>query len=153
MTRPHYRPVLRALLIAGTLAAAPLVVACSDDNKDPAAPATATSNSIVLSMPSTTAQVPNPDAQISEAAAKQLCDMMRPDIDKWRTEGAAIGRVAFNGTVHNWAARSGGLNDTVLKDRGVVDQITTQHCPDVRQQALEALDTSDLASALVGFGG
>ncbi|MEV6558702.1 hypothetical protein AB0M22_23525 [Nocardia sp. NPDC051756] len=152
MTRPHHRPVLRALLIAGALAAAPLVAACSGDDKDPAAPATAT-NTVLFSMPSTTAQVPNPDGQISSAAAKQLCDMMRPDLDKWRTEGAALGRVAFNGTVHNWAARNGGLNDTVLRDRGVVDQITTQNCPDVRQQALEALDTSDLASALVGFGG
>ncbi|MFE9576922.1 hypothetical protein ACFYO1_11105 [Nocardia sp. NPDC006044] len=152
MNRDRHRPVLRALLLAGALAAAPLV-ACSVENKDPATPATATSTTVLFSMPSTTAQVPNPDGQISGAAAKQLCDMMRPNLDKWRTEGAALGRVAFNGTVHNWAARNGGLNDTVLKDRGVVDQITTQNCPDVRQQALEALDTSDLASALVGFGG
>lgn len=153
MNRHHRRPALRVLLIAGALAAAPLVAACSSDDKDPAAPATATNTTVVFSMPSTTAQVPNPDAQLTGAAAKQLCDMMRPDLDKWRTEGAALGRVAFNGTVHNWAARNGGLNDTVLKDRGVIDQITTQNCPDVRQQALEALDTSDLASALVGFGG
>ncbi|MFI6042687.1 hypothetical protein ACIA8C_13695 [Nocardia sp. NPDC051321] len=145
--------MLRALLIAGVLAAAPLVAACSSNDKDPAAPATATNSTIVFSMPSTTAQVPDPDKQISGAAAKQLCDMMRPDIDKWHTEGAALGRVAFNGTVQNWAARNGGLNDTVIKDRGVVDQITKQNCPDVRQQALEALDTADLASALVGFGG
>ncbi|MFC9434031.1 hypothetical protein [Nocardia sp. NPDC057030] len=153
MSRDRRRPVLRALLIAGALAAAPLVAACSAEDKDPAAPATGTNTSVLFSMPSTTAQVPNPDGQISGAAAKQLCDMIRPDLDKWRTEGAALGRVAFNGTVHNWAARNGGLNDTVIKDRGVVDQITTQNCPDVRRQALEALDTSDLASALVGFGG
>ncbi|MFF3223984.1 hypothetical protein ACFYV7_14420 [Nocardia suismassiliense] len=152
MTRHRHRPMLRALLLSGALAAAPLLTACSDDNKDPAAPATP-DNTVMLTMPSTTAQVPDPDDQVSDAAAKQLCDMMRPDIDKWRTEGAALGRVAFNGTVHNWAARNGGLNDTVLKDNGVIDKITTQHCPDVRQQALEVLDTSDLAGALAGFGG
>lgn len=152
MTRDRHRPVLRALLIAGALAAAPLVAACTSD-KDPAAPATATNSTIVFSMPSASPQVPNPDAQVSTAAAKQLCDMMRPDTDKWRVEGADVGRVAFNGTVHNWAARNGGLNDTVMKDRGIVDQITEQNCPDVRKQALEALDTDDLASALVGFGG
>ncbi|MFD6161127.1 hypothetical protein ACFWF7_13875 [Nocardia sp. NPDC060256] len=153
MSRSHHRPVLRALLIAGVLASAPLVAACSDNNLGPATPATATNSTIVFSMPSASPEVPDPDAQISAAAAKQLCDMMRPDIDKWRTDGAAVGRVSFNGTVHDWAARNGGLNGAVLKDRGVVDQITTQHCPDVRQQALGALDTDDLASALVGFGG
>lgn len=152
MSPDHHRRVPRALLIVGALAAVPLVAACTSD-KDPATPATATNSTIVFSMPSTTAQVPNPDKQISGAAAKQLCDMMRPDIDKWRAEGADVGRVAFNGTVHNWAARNGGLNDTVLEDRGVIDQITKQNCPDVRQQALEALDTDDLAGALVGFGG
>src|SRR4051794_16338846 len=104
MNRDRHRPV-RALLIAGTLAAAPLIAACSSADNEPAAPATPTNSTIVFSMPSTTAQVPNPDTQISAAAAKQLCDMMRPDIDKWHSEGAAVGRVAFNGTVHNWAAR------------------------------------------------
>ncbi|WP_405164944.1 hypothetical protein OG203_07480 [Nocardia sp. NBC_01499] len=153
MTRYRHRPVLRALLVAGALAAAPLLAACSNDAKDALAPATPTSHSsIVLTMPSVSAQVPNPDDHISTAAEKQLCDMMRPDIDKWRTDGDS-GRVAFNATVHDWAARNGGLNDTVIKDRGIVDQITKQNCPDVRQQAIDALGTADLASALVGFGG
>ncbi|WP_378730977.1 hypothetical protein [Nocardia brasiliensis] len=154
MTDHRHRPVLRTLLIAGALAAAPLLAACSDtDDPDPAAPATPGDSTISLSMPSTTAQVPDPDDDVSPAAAKQLCDMMSPEIDKWRTEGAALGRVAFNGTVHNWAARNGGLNDTVLKDRSVIDKITTQACPDVRQQAIDVLDSADLASALAGFGG
>lgn len=152
MTHHRRRSGLRALLVAGALGATALVAACSDaDNREPA-PATPTDSSITLSMPSATAQVPDPD-EVGPAAGKQLCDMMSPEIDKWRAAGAAVARVSFNGTVHNWAVRNGGLNDTVLKDRSVIDKITTENCADVREQALEALDASDLAAALVGFGG
>lgn len=48
--------------------------------------------------------------------------------------------------------RNGGLNDLVVTDRSIVDTVTTQNCPDVRQQALEALDVPELASALTGAG-
>ncbi|MEU0869756.1 hypothetical protein [Nocardia brasiliensis] len=152
MTHHRRRPGLRVLLIAAALAATPLAAACSDTDNKEATPATPTDSSITLSMPSATAQVPDPD-EVGPAAGKQLCDMMSPDIDKWRAEGAAVARVTFNGTVHNWAARNGGLNDTVLKDRSVIDKITSEQCPDIRKQALEVLDAADLASALVGFGG
>lgn len=78
--------------------------------------------------------------------------MMRPDVDKWRTQEPTRAKVGFNATVHDWAARNGGLNDTVLKDRAIVDRITTTECPDVRQQVLDALDITNLAGGLAGFG-
>ncbi|MGI5219635.1 hypothetical protein [Nocardia sp. CA-290969] len=68
------------------------------------------------------------------------------------TWGPVAARVAFNGTVQNWAARNDGLNDEVLQDTGLVDTVTTQTCPDVRDRALEALDAETLAAALAGFG-
>ncbi|MEU2037153.1 hypothetical protein [Nocardia niwae] len=145
------RPLGRFVLLAGALAAASAITACSSDDSETAAdtpePATV---SITMPGPSSP-QVPNTD-QITQEAAKQLCDMMRADIDTWRGQGATLAKVTFNGTVHNWAARNGGLNDVVVTDRDTVDAITTQNCPDVREQAVQALDVPDLASALAGFG-
>ncbi|WP_069161044.1 hypothetical protein [Nocardia altamirensis] len=147
MTRHRHRPTVRTLLLAG--ACAGLLAACSDtESKDPA-PATPGDSTISLTMPSTKAQMPDPDA-VSPAAGKQLCDMMNADLGQWRVQGAIPARVAFNGTVHNWAARNGGLNDTVLTDRAIIDTITEQNCPDVRKQALEVLDADNLASTLLG---
>ncbi|MGK8522465.1 hypothetical protein ACRS6B_13310 [Nocardia asteroides] len=145
------RPLGHRALLVGALMASAALTACASDVDDPAAdtPEPAT---VSISIPSpTSAQVPNPD-QVTAEAAKQLCDMMRADIDTWRTQGAVVARVTFNGTVHNWAVRNGGLNDVVIADRGTVDDATEQHCPDVRDQAVQALDAPDLASALAGFG-
>ncbi|MGY4099883.1 hypothetical protein ACW2Q0_10045 [Nocardia sp. R16R-3T] len=142
-----------ATLAAATMAAA-LLAGCGDNGVLDPQPATPTSHpniTITFSSPGSSAQVPNPD-EITSTAAKQLCDMLKPEADRWRTEGAQLGRLGFNGTVHDWAARNGGLNDTVLKDRAIVDRITTTECPDVRQQVLDALNISTLADGLVGFG-
>ncbi|MFG1793522.1 hypothetical protein [Nocardia sp. NPDC049149] len=147
MTRHRHRPAVRALLLAG--ACAGVLAACANTATEDPVPATPTDRTISLPMPSTKAQVPDPD-QVSPAAGKQLCDMMNTDLGKWRVEGAIAARVAFNGTVHNWAARNGGLNDTVLTNRAIIDTITEQHCADVRRQALEVLDADNLASTLLG---
>ncbi|MFE1591310.1 hypothetical protein [Nocardia sp. NPDC058705] len=88
--------------------------------------------------------------EISDAAAVHLCEMMAPDLDTWRAQGATVARVSFNGTVQNWAVRSGGINVAVARNRAVIDTVTLKHCPDVRQQAVQALDAPDLASALAG---
>ncbi|MGK8488691.1 hypothetical protein [Nocardia asiatica] len=145
------RPFGRLALFVGALAAGSALTACSSDDSDPGA-ATPEPATVSITMPSpTSAQVPNPD-QITTEAAQQLCDMMRADIDTWRDQGATVAKVTFNGTVHNWAARNGGLNDVVVAERGRIDAVTAQSCPDVRQQALEALGEPDLASALAGFG-
>ncbi|WP_062987767.1 hypothetical protein [Nocardia anaemiae] len=140
--------------LAAVIMAAGLLVGCADNGPLDPVPATPTSHpdiTITFSSPGSSAQMPNPD-EITPTAAKQLCDMLKPEVDRWRTEGAQLGKLGFNGTVHDWAARNGGLNDTVLKDRAIVDRITTTECPDIRQKVLDALDISTLADGLAGFG-
>ncbi|MFD3427039.1 hypothetical protein [Nocardia fluminea] len=88
--------------------------------------------------------------EISDEAAVHLCEMMAPDLDNWRAQGVNVARVSFNATVQNWAVRSGGINVAVARNREVIDTVTQQHCADVRQQAVQALDVPDLASALAG---
>ncbi|WP_433713894.1 hypothetical protein ACQP2U_06830 [Nocardia sp. CA-084685] len=143
-----------ATLAAATVAVALLAGCGGNGPLDPAVPATPTSHpdiTITFSSPGSSAQVPNPD-EITPAAAAQLCDMLKPEVGRWRSEGAQLGKLGFNGTVHDWAARNGGLNDTVVTDRAIVDRITTTQCPDVRQQVLDALSISTLADGLAGFG-
>ncbi|WP_433522722.1 hypothetical protein ACQPZ2_37445 [Nocardia pseudovaccinii] len=142
-----------ATLAAATVAVA-LLAGCGGNGPLDPVLATPTSHpdiTITFSSPGSSAQVPDPD-EITPTAAKQLCDMLEPEVDRWRTEGAQLGKLGFNGTVHDWAARNGGLNDTVVKDRAIVDRITTTQCPDIRQQVLDALNVSTLADGLVGFG-
>lgn len=148
----HRHRTTRALFAAGLLCAAALGAACGDNGDngtDDAAPSPVTP-SVTMPSPETTGEAPAVD-EITPEAAAQLCDMMRADIDTWKDQGATVAKVTFNGTVHNWAAREGGLNDTIIRDKTVVDTATEQQCPDVRQQALDALEVPDLASALAGF--
>ncbi|MEV6324023.1 hypothetical protein AB0M45_22940 [Nocardia sp. NPDC051787] len=152
MTDHRNRAVLRLALITCACAAGSALAGCTDNGDSAPVPATPDSPAVSITMPGPAeTQVPNPD-QITPDAAKQLCDMMRADLDNWRDQGTTIAKVSFNGTAHNWAVRNGGLNDLIVTDRSVVDTATTQNCPDVRQQALEALDVPDLASALAGVG-
>ncbi|WP_406230657.1 hypothetical protein [Nocardia sp. NBC_01009] len=143
---------VRIVLSAGLLTAGAQLAACSGNGEPDLAPATPTTNSISISIPapSGSSGAPNTD-EITPAAATQLCDMIRPEAGTWRDEGTMLGKISFNGTVHNWAARNGGLNDVVIADRKIIDTITLEHCPDVRQQVLDALDIPDLASGLAGF--
>ncbi|WP_433726812.1 hypothetical protein ACQP0C_34280 [Nocardia sp. CA-129566] len=140
--------------LAAAMLAAVLLVGCDangDINPLPGTPTSHPNITITFSSPGSPAQVPNTD-EITPAAAGQLCEMIGPEVDKWRTQGTQLGKISFNGTVHDWAARNGGLNDTVIRDRAVVDRITGTTCPDVRQQALDALQISTLADGLLGFG-
>lgn len=149
-------------LIAPVLVTGAVLVsaACSGDGTDvpgvDSVPATDSGGGdITLTFPppsgGATAEVPDTDA-VSPAAARDLCDTLAGELGGWREQGGTGAKVSYNATVQSWAARNGGLNDIVVRDRAVVDTLTTQTCPDVRQQALDALELSDLASGLVGFG-
>ncbi|WP_330230804.1 hypothetical protein OHA40_33540 [Nocardia sp. NBC_00508] len=152
MTDQRNRALVRLALITCACAAGSALAACSGNDDSAPVPATPGPETVSITMPGPDrTDVPNPD-QITPEAAKQLCDMTRADLDTWRDQGTTIAKVSFNGTVHNWAIRNGGLNDLIVTDRTVIDTATTQNCPDVRQQALEALDVPDLASALAGVG-
>ncbi|RJO69326.1 hypothetical protein D5S18_30700 [Nocardia panacis] len=86
--------------------------------------------------------------QINDQAAGQLCDMIRPELSNWRVQGPTLGRLGYNIMVQDWAARNGGINLAVLADKPVIDRITTKSCSDVRSQAIDALQLTDLASGL-----
>ncbi len=144
----HHSRRMRSAVVVGLMAASAMLAACGDDDDtDTSAPTTAP-----VTMPSTTTTTGSDEDKVTPEAAQQLCDMIAPEIDNWRDQGSVVGKVSFNGTVQNWAARNDGLNDEVIRDKSIVDDVTTRTCPDVRDRAMKALEVSDLASALAGFG-
>ncbi|WP_280239068.1 hypothetical protein [Nocardia abscessus] len=146
----HRNRITCSIFVAGALATGIMLTGC-DNNND-----TARDTTTATGLPATTTAQPTTSptegAEVTAEAARQLCDMIRPELDNWRDQGSTVAKVSFNGTVQNWAARN-ELTDDVIKDKTIVDTVTTQTCPDVRQQALEVLDIPDLATGLVGFGG
>jgi len=143
------------LLTAGALMTGAALTGCSDNGDGGNDTTTAPSLSVEIttpeSEPTTGTDTTDEAPVISPEAAQQLCDMIEPEIDNWREQGSTVAKVTFNGTVQNWAARNDGLNDDVIRDKNIVDEVTTKTCPDVRQQALDVLEVPDLASALIGF--
>lgn len=132
----HAKRWPRAVVAAGLAALAGATLLACGTSTDPQGPTV-----------STTAESP----QIGPEAAAQLCDMMRAEIGNWQQQGTTVAKVSFNGTVHNWALRNGAVNAAVTRNREVIDTVTTENCPDVRDQAIAAFGTDDLASALAGF--
>ncbi|WP_036494054.1 hypothetical protein [Nocardia sp. BMG111209] len=98
----------------------------------------------------TTAPVTETPA-VSADSAKGLCDMIGPQVDTWRGDGPTLGKTKLNATVHDWALRNNGVNFAVMRNRAVIDEVTTNTCPDVRQATIAALQIPDLASGLAGF--
>lgn len=134
------RPLRAARWLGVAVTAATLAVGCSNST-EPSGPGTGTGT------PSQGSGSPT----ISANAAKQLCDMMRPEVDEWRADSATEARVKFNITVQDWALRNNGVNIAVMRNRPVIDQVTTAACPDVRDAVVQAIRLPDLASGLVGF--
>lgn len=142
---PYSRWISRSsLLIAGVLAAAALT-ACGSESA-PTGSATSTTTSATPG--TTTGRTTPASPEISDAAGTQLCDMIRPELSNWRIQGGTLGKIGLNALVHEWALRNGGINAAVLGDKAIIDRTTTKSCPDVRQQAIEALGIPDLASGL-----
>ncbi|WP_040835003.1 hypothetical protein [Nocardia brevicatena] len=146
---PHSNRTPRLALLTAALLVGAIATGCSDNNDNGSEAAPSTSNPL----PTLTMSPEAEDDTITPEASRQLCDMIGTEIDNWHDQGPIVARVSFNGTVQNWAARNNGLNDEVIADNSIIDTVTTQTCPDVRNQALGVLDVPDLASALVGFGG
>ncbi|MEU7767955.1 hypothetical protein AB0B25_22930 [Nocardia sp. NPDC049190] len=144
---PHSRWISRStLLIAGVFAAAALTACGSDSSPAPTTSSSSTTAS-ATGMPGATSAPPaSPD--VSDASATQLCDMLRPELSNWRIQGGTLGKIGLNALVHEWALRNGGINGAVLADKAMIDRAAIKMCPDVRQQAIEALGIPDLASGL-----
>ncbi|MFI2230794.1 hypothetical protein [Nocardia testacea] len=137
-----------ALTVAGVCGAV-LLTACggvqtgSEDTSAAASTASATATS-----KTTGSAAPATPLEVSDKAAQNLCDMMRPELSNWRVQGPTLGRIGLNAMVHEWALTNGGINAQVLADKAVVDRATVQACSDVHDEAVRALELPDLASGL-----
>ncbi|MEU1548843.1 MULTISPECIES: hypothetical protein [Nocardia] len=146
---PYSRWISRStLLVAGVFAAGALTACGSDSDPAPTGSSSSTTVSATGAPGTTSGRVTPTAPEISDAAAAQLCDMIRPELSNWRIQGGTLGKIGLNALVHEWALRNGGINGAVLADKPIVDRLTTKSCPDVRQQAVEALGIPDLASGL-----
>lgn len=140
-----------AMGTAGIAAAVVLIAGCGSGG----APApTGSGGSLSSTAASSTAVAPTkgqvaPDP--SDPVAKQLCDQIKPQLSDWRVQGPTLGGTALNITVHQWALGNGGLamSARVLTDKAMVDRITIKNCPDVRTDAIQALNLPDLASGIL----
>ncbi|MEU1986177.1 hypothetical protein [Nocardia sp. NPDC019395] len=132
-----------------------LLTACGGVQTGSGTPASSetseTSSSAATSTKTSTSAAPATPLGVTDKAAQNLCDMMRPELSNWRVQGPTLGRVGLNLMVHEWALTNGIGNAAVLADKGVVDRATTETCPDVRTQAIEALEIPDLASGLASL--
>ncbi|MFI6165660.1 hypothetical protein ACIBCN_02635 [Nocardia sp. NPDC051052] len=148
---PHSRWISRStLLLAGVFAAAALTACGSESNPAPTGSSGSTTGSATATTkPGGTAGTNKPAPPvISDAASAQLCDMIKPELSNWRVQGPTLGKIGLNALVHEWALRNGGINGAVLADKPIVDRLTTKSCPDVHQEAIQALELPDLASGL-----
>lgn len=132
-----------ALLVAGVCGAALLTACGGMQSGSEASDATS-----ATSAPRSTGAAPATPLEVSDQAARNLCDMMEPELSNWRVQGPTLGRVGLNAMVHEWALTNGAINAQVLGDKAVVDRVTTEACPDVHTQAVQALELPDLASGL-----
>lgn len=139
---PQRRWISRSVLLtAGVLAAATLT-ACG--GTPPAS--TGSAGTTTAAAPTTTAAAGT--LTISPSSAAQLCDMIEPELSNFRVQGPTLGRISLNAMVHDWGLRNGGINGHVLADKAMIDRVTTESCPEVRTEALTALELPSLAAGL-----
>ncbi|KQU57276.1 hypothetical protein ASG84_16930 [Rhodococcus sp. Leaf278] len=134
-----------AVALAGAAALLTLVGACSTDTTNTG------SSSTTTVAPTTTITSTPAQAVITDAQKQQLCTDLEAQLSNWRVQGPTLGRGGLNILVQTWAAQSGVINLQVVQNRAIVDDITTETCSDVRDEAIRSLDIPDLASGLVGF--
>lgn len=131
--------------MAGAAALLVVATACSTDTTNTG------SSSTTTVAPTTTVTAPPADAVITDAQKQQLCTDLEAQLSNWRVQGPTLGRGGLNILVQTWAAQSGVINLQVVQNRTIVDEITTETCSEVRDEAIRSLDIPDLASGLVGF--
>ncbi|MGW4244122.1 hypothetical protein [Nocardia sp. NPDC004722] len=151
MDRGSSRWVRRAPLVIAGVAALALVAACGDNSstgstqpKGSGSPLTSTVAPSGSGAPTTGAN--GAGLNVTDDQAKQLCDLLRPQLSDWRVQTPTMDKVSLNATVIQWAAQNGLF---LPNERGVVDRVTTKSCPDVRSEAIKAIEIPDLASGLV----
>ncbi|MFC8044418.1 hypothetical protein [Nocardia sp. NPDC057353] len=146
---PLPRWMSRSALFGAALLGAVALTACGGTTSTPtgSAGSTTTAPSSTAPGPATTPGAGAP-LTVPAAAATDLCNMLRPELSNFRVQGPTLGRIGLNALVHEWALRNGGINGQVLADKAVVDRTLTGACPDVHQQAIEALGLPNLAAGI-----
>lgn len=137
-----------AASLVGAAAVVAAVGACSTDSATTGSASSLTPSTTVA--PGTTTTPAVADA-ITDQQKQQLCTDLGEQLQEWRIQGPTLGRGGLNIVVQTWAAQSGVINLQVVQNRGIIDDITSENCSDVREEAMRSLDIPDLASGLVGF--
>lgn len=88
---------------------------------------------------------------VTEAQAADLCARMEGQLSNWRTYTPSVGRGGLNILVGEWGAANGVDLLALAGDRARIDTITSEQCPQVREEAIAALEIPDLAAGLVGY--
>ncbi|GAB2653706.1 hypothetical protein ABI214_24300 [Prescottella soli] len=141
-----------AATVAATAALAALAAGCSSTGESPTPGNSAhTADATSSSAPSTPGGASGQVAGVTATQAAQLCSDMEAQLQNWRTYTPTLGKGGLNTVVISWATANGMDLVKLAGDRGQIDTITTQQCPQVRQGALEALEIQNLASGLIGF--
>ncbi|MFD6357397.1 hypothetical protein KHQ06_16410 [Nocardia tengchongensis] len=135
------RWIRRTSLLGAAVATVALTAACGNTTTGSSQQSSGSPTTASATVPSTGAPL-----NVSDDQAKQLCDMLRPQLSDWRVQGPTLGKVAFNATVVQWAVQNGLF---LPNERGVVDRVTTKSCSDVRDQTLSALEIPNMAAGLV----
>ena len=138
----------RRTLTAAVVAAATITVlgACAPGSE----PAPSGSTNPAPPTAETTAPAALPGG-VTETQAADLCTRMEGELQSWRTYTPSMSKPGLNLLVGEWPATNGIDLIALAGDRARIDEITTTQCPDVRDEALRALEIPDFASALVGY--
>ncbi|WP_137723745.1 hypothetical protein [Prescottella subtropica] len=141
-----------AVVFATATALAALATGCSTGGDTPA-PGTAAHTTAPQVQP--TAGTPAPSSGntlgVSGEQVTQLCSDIDGQLQSWRTYTPTIGKAGLNTAVVSWATANGVDLLKLAGDRGQVDTIMSEQCPQVHDGALYALEVPTLASALIGF--
>lgn len=135
-----------ATALIGAAATIALVGACSTDSAN-----TGSSEELTTTAPAVTTTAAPAQPTLDDAQKERLCTDLEAQLSNWRVQGPTIGRGGLNILVQTWAAQSGVINLQVVQNRALVDEVASETCPQVRDDAIAALDIPDLASGLVGF--
>ncbi|AYF77817.1 hypothetical protein D7D52_32860 [Nocardia yunnanensis] len=138
-------------LLVAAVAAVALTAACGD-NSSTGSTQPQSSGSPLTSTTGKPSATGAPSGQagaglnVTDDQAKQLCDLIRPQLSDWRVQTPTMDKVSLNATVIQWAAQNGLF---LPNERGVADRVTTKSCPDVRAEALKAIEIQNLSDGLV----
>ncbi|GGK38514.1 hypothetical protein [Nocardia camponoti] len=88
---------------------------------------------------------------ISTASVNEVCGIFAGQKGTWKAIGPSVARVAFLGAVRLWTTLDLTANAAIAYNRGIVDERTSEQCPEVRAATLSVLNVSKLETVLNAF--